>query len=293
MTGSNVPKRATRSSGPSRGAGPARGANGSRRTPSDARPARPEARGRAVQDGIVGDVEYELGVAIPGRILPPERRARTALKKLPPPGPLDWTALFGRTAPVILDLGCGNGRSVLGSAVRRPECDHFALDALPLVIRYATRRADQRGLHHVRFAVGNAEDLLAAYVAPGSVREIHVYHPQPYRVPGRDATELRLVCPAFLALVHRALEPGGLFVLQTDNAKYAAYMRRVVPAFFEWREQEGPWPDAPQGRTRREIVARRQGLRIHRGTGTPRVGLTEADLAELVRTLPAPAFEAE
>ena len=98
---------------------------------------------------IRGDLEFELGIPIPGRILPPERWTRTALKKVPE-GPIDWAGLFGRTAPVILDIGCGNGRFLLHSAVARPACDHLGVDALPVVIRYATRRANQRGLANAR-----------------------------------------------------------------------------------------------------------------------------------------------
>src|SRR5690348_14974499 len=90
-----------------------------------------------------GSVELELGtdVPIPGAILPEADWARTAIKRLPPPGPLDWSAVFGREAPVVLELGCGNGRYTLLSALARPERNHFALDILPVVIRYATRRA--------------------------------------------------------------------------------------------------------------------------------------------------------
>ena len=130
-----------------------------------------------------GAMESEFGVPIPGRILPESEWARTAIKRLPPPGPLDWSAIFGRTAPVVLELGCGNGRFTLLSALARPEFDHVAIDVLPVVIRYATRRANQRGLHNVRFAVKDAETFMAAYVAESSVAEVHLYHPQPYPRP--------------------------------------------------------------------------------------------------------------
>src|SRR5947199_8030040 len=125
-------------------------------------------------------IELELGVPIPGRILPESQWARTAVKRLPEPGPLDWAAIFGRAAPLVLDLGCGNGRFTLLSALSRPDFDHFAIDVLPVVIRYATRRANQRGLHNVRFAVKDAQTFLQRYVAPASVAEIHLYHPQPF-----------------------------------------------------------------------------------------------------------------
>jgi tRNA (guanine-N7-)-methyltransferase len=234
--------------------------------------------------------ESDFGVPIPGRILPPEQWARTAVKRLPPPGPLDWQALFGRAAPVVLDLGCGNGRFVIASALARPELNHLGVDILPLVIRYATRRANQRGLANVRLAVIGGYELLHQYVAPASVAEIHLYHPQPYKDAGRQ--HRRLVTPEFLALVHRSLSPGGLAVLQTDNRAYWQYIRRAAPLLFEFEELEGSWPDAPQGRTRREIYARQRGLRIYRGQGRPKPHLSPQRIAEIVRSVPAPDFDA-
>ena len=114
--------------------------------------------------------------------------------------------------------------------VNRPEFDHFAIDFLPVVIRYATRRANQRGLHNVRFAVKDAQAFMARYVAPSSVTEIHVYHPQPYHDPRKAF--LRVLTPQLLVDVHNALVAGGLFVVQTDNPDYWAYMTRVLPVVF-------------------------------------------------------------
>jgi tRNA (guanine-N7-)-methyltransferase len=235
-----------------------------------------------------GTVEYEHGVPIPGQILAPAQWVKTAIKRLPEIGPLDWAAIFGRTAPVVLDLGCGNGRFTLASAIARPEVDHLASDVLPAVIRYATRRANQRGLANTRFAVKDAQTFLRQYVAPASVAEIHLYHPQPYHDTRKR--HLRVLTPALLANGHRALVAGGLFVIQTDNPDYWAYITRVIPHFFEFQPHAGPWPDAPTGRTRREILARQRGLEIFRGTGTPRGGLSGEAIAHLVDTLPLPKF---
>jgi tRNA (guanine-N7-)-methyltransferase len=235
-------------------------------------------------------IEREFGVPIAGEILPPERWTPTALKRLPEDGPLHWSELFGRSAPVVLDLGCGNGRYLLYSAVWRPDHDHLGLDALPLVIRYATRRGNQRGLTNLRFAVGDAREFLQRWVVAGSVAEIHCYHPQPYHDPAQ--TQRRLVTPAFLALVHRALVPGGLFLFQTDNAGYWRYVWHVVPSFFEFQEQLRTWPDAPRGRTRREIIALRRGLPVFRGWGRARHDLSESDTVRLAAELPPPRFDA-
>jgi tRNA (guanine-N7-)-methyltransferase len=234
-----------------------------------------------------GEIESEFGVPIPGRILPEAEWARTAIKRLPPAGPLDWETIFGRRAPVVLELGCGNARYTLQSALARPDVDHVAIDLLPVVIRYATRRGNQRGLWNTRFAVKDAQTFMAHYVAEASLAEVHLYHPQPYHDPKK--AHLRLVTPRFLADVHRALLPDGLFVIQTDNPDYWNYFLRAVPVFFEFRENPAPWPDAPEGRTRREILALSRGLKIFRGQGRRLAVSREAVLA-LAESLLAPRF---
>lgn len=234
--------------------------------------------------------EREFGVPVPGEILAPEQWTQTALKKIPE-GHLDWQQLFGRQAPVVLDLGCGNGRYLLASATFRPEVDHFGTDVLPVVIRYATRRGNQRGFKNLKFGVIGGRELLAEHIAPGSVSEIHVYHPQPFY----DVREIskRLINPEFLALVHRSLVPGGQFVLQTDNPGYWKYMQQIVPLFFEFQTFSGTWLDSPRGRTRREIIALKEGLPVFRGFGTAKADLSFESALKLAEELPPPVFNAD
>ena len=236
-------------------------------------------------------IEQECGVPFPGEVLPPEQWTHTSLKHLPMSGPVDWIHLFGRAAPVILDLGCGNGRSTIGTALQHPEYDCLGLDTLPVVIRYAVRRANQRGLTNIRFAVAEAKDFLQRLVAPHSLAEIHLLHPQPYY--DMAYVHRRLVTPDFMALVHRALQPGGRFLLQTDNPGYWNYLRQLAPLFFSFTERVAPWPETPEGRTRREILARQRDLTLFRGEGIVRTDLDGETARKLAADLPPPLFNAD
>ena len=66
-----------------------------------------------------------------------------------------------------------------------------------------------------------------------------------------------------------------------------------MPVFFDFNEQHGSWPDAPKGRTRREIIAIRKGLPVFRGIGKAKTGLSAMEAIELAEKLPGPVFDAD
>jgi len=194
---------------------------------------------------LVGESKREFGVPIAGEILDEAHWARLHSRPCRPKVRLDRQAVFGRQAEIVLDLGCGNGRFLLGSAVWRPHLDHLGIDVLPVVIRYATRRGNQRGLTNLRFAVIDAAQFLERYIAAGGVAEIHCYHPQPYYDPAQ--VHRRLLTPEFLALVHHRLASGGQFFVQTDSEGYWRYLRDILPVFFIFEDGIPPGPTHPKG----------------------------------------------
>lgn len=234
-----------------------------------------------------GDIELEMGIPIPGAIQPKEQWTQTAIKRLPE-APFAWPDLFRRDAPVAIDIGCGNGRFTISSAVRRPDWDHLGIDALPTVIRYATRRGNQRGLTNVRFAVSDGWKLLDRLLVDESVDEFHIYHPQPFS--SVEDSSRRMLTPQFLGLLHRRLKPNGKVFLQTDRRPYWQYITNCFSALFDWEEILEPWPEDPHGRSRREMLSQDQKLTIYRGIATRRSAISPEDFFKIVEQMPAPEF---
>ena len=205
------------------------------------------------------EIEIDCGVPLPGQVLPRDRWTSTAhdAKK-----PFDWPKVFGRTASRVLDVGCGDGRYLIGSAVARPKVDHLGIELVGPLLERGIRSANRRGLTNVRFVAGDAVAWLFKRAEPDSIDELHVYHPQPYYDPAE--VHLGILTPAFFERLWNVVRRNGLLVLQTDDKAYGRYLLEAAQKYFEPAVLPGPWPDAPQGRTRREIVARRKKRAILR-----------------------------
>ena len=150
----------------------------------------------------------------------------------------DWTGFFGRTAPRVVDVGCGDGGYLLASAASRPDRDHLGIDTVAPLVDKASREALRRGLSNARFVAGDASAWLADRFAAASIDEIHIYHPQPYYDPGQQPLEL--LTPEFFEHAWTALRPAGILVLQTDNRRYGRHLLETLRIRFDPDVQPGP-----------------------------------------------------
>lgn len=182
-----------------------------------------------------------------------------------PPGPVDLAGWFGRTAPVVLEIGSGMGETTAQLAAAAPEVNYLAVEVYQPGLAQLVMRAEALGLANLRLLRGDAVVLLTEHVEPGSVDEVRLYFPDPW--PKKRHHKRRIVQPSFVALVARALAPGGRFHLATDWAEYAEQMRAVcsaesslVNAFAPEDDdpQDGGWAPRPDWRPLTKFEARAQ-----------------------------------
>lgn len=145
-----------------------------------------------------------------------------------PDGALDTAALFGRSAPVVLEIGSGMGEGIAAMAAADPRRDYLAVEAHEPGIAALLLRIERAGLTNVRVAHGDALDLVRERIAADSLDAVHVFFPDPW--PKNRHHKRRIIQPDHVALLRSRLAPGGLLHCATDWAPYAKVMLDVLSA---------------------------------------------------------------
>ena len=141
---------------------------------------------------------------------------------------VDWPAVFGREAPLWVEIGSGTGDAVTAAALARPDVNHVAIEVFAPAIASTLGKLGRAGVANARLVVGDGVQALETIFAPGSLAEVSTWFPDPW--PKARHQKRRLVNAAFAALVASRLTPDGVWRLATDWDDYADQMREVLDA---------------------------------------------------------------
>lgn len=165
-----------------------------------------------------------------GRFSPAQQRAHAEL--LPrlgiafTPAPLDFTAIFARVAPVVLEIGSGMGETTARIAAENPGTDYLAIEVHGPGVGSLLRRVADEGLANVRVIQHDAVEVLRDMVPAGSLAAIHVFFPDPW--PKKRHHKRRLVQAEFAKLAASRLAQGGRLHVATDWQEYADHVLAVL-----------------------------------------------------------------
>lgn len=175
------------------------------------------------------------------------------------PGPIDFDAWFGRSAPVVLEIGSGMGETTSQLAAAAPEVNYVAVEVYEAGLGQLMLRAEQLDVHNLRLLHGDAVVLLGEHVAPASLAAVRIFFPDPW--PKKRHHKRRLIQPGFVSLVASRLASGGTLHLATDWADYADQMLQVCSAEPSLRNRFDGWAPRPQWRpvTKFERRAEQEG----------------------------------
>jgi tRNA (guanine-N7-)-methyltransferase len=139
--------------------------------------------------------------------------------------PLDLGALFGRSAPVVLEIGFGMGDTTAAMAAADADRGYLGVEVHTPGIGNLLALVGEQGLTNVRVAHGDAMELVHR-IAPGALDAVHVFFPDPW--PKARHHKRRLIRPANVALLTERLRPGGVLHCATDWPHYAEAMAETL-----------------------------------------------------------------
>jgi len=172
---------------------------------------------------------------------------------------IDMEELFGNSHPVILEIGSGKGRFLIGTATERPELNLIGVEKSLHYHRVIRDRVARRGLTNIRLINHDAFLVLRDMIPDGSLSEIHIYFPDPW--PRKRQQKRRIIRPEVLREMRRVLVEGGTGIYVTDHREYFEVAAPVVEAEFR-SERRIPGPDDPP-RTNYEAKYREEGREIY------------------------------
>lgn len=178
--------------------------------------------------------------------------------------PIDWPGVLGRSAPLVLEIGFGNGAFLADLAAAHPGHDHVGIELSWSSALRLFKRLRARALTNVRVLLVDAVVALEHLFPPASLAAVHVNHPCPW--PKARHEERRLVSPAFLRLLADRMREGAPLTIVTDHAEYAGWTRDALEGCAGLRSRHATSEVASiPGRvpTKYERKATDQGVPIH------------------------------
>jgi tRNA (guanine-N7-)-methyltransferase len=174
--------------------------------------------------------------------------------------PLNFEAIFGREAPIQVDLGCGDGSFLASLASDNPDQNFLGIERLFGRVRTACRKVERAGLVNarvMRFEISYAVQYL---VPANSITTFHLMFPDPW--PKRRHASRRIISENLLVSLGRALVPGGKVWIATDDSDYFKQIARMVSHSPLFEADNDALAMAARSKFERRFTQR--GVPIHR-----------------------------
>ena len=202
-----------------------------------------------------------------GRLTPGQRKAldtlwpQFGLERAQ--GMITPAQVFGREAPLVLEIGYGMGQSLAAMAEAEPDKDFIGIEVHRPGVGALLMTVAQQGLGNVRSYCDDAVDILRLCIPDNSLNRLQLYFPDPWHKKRHH--KRRIVQPDWVELVHQKLAPGGLLHMATDWEDYAVHMMEVMNQAQGWRNTAGNDRFASRPDWRPETKFERRGQTLGHG----------------------------
>lgn len=139
---------------------------------------------------------------------------------------IDYAAVFGRSAPVVLEIGCGMGETTARIAQMRPDVNFLGCEVFAAGVGALAKRLEENAIENVRIIRHDAVEVVRDMIPEDSLDGVHIYFPDPWRKVRHH--KRRLVAQPFIGLLASRIRAGGYIHCATDWENYAEQMLEVL-----------------------------------------------------------------
>ena len=140
----------------------------------------------------------------------------------------DFSQVFGRQAPLIVEIGFGNGDSLAKMAAANPDHDYIGIEVHKPGVGHLLILLHEQALTNVRVYCHDAIEILEQKIPDHSLAGLHLFFPDPWHK--KKHHKRRIVRPSFVDLLNKKLQVDGYFHAATDWQHYAESMLEVLSA---------------------------------------------------------------
>lgn len=178
-------------------------------------------------------------------------------------GSVVFSELFGREAPVVLEIGFGMGDSLIEMASQQPENNYIGIEVHKPGVGRLLSRANEAGLSNIRVYAEDAIEVLAQCIPDNSLDVLQLFFPDPWHK--KKHHKRRIVQPEFAQTVRKKLKVGGYFHMATDWENYAEHMMDVMTEAEGYQNKAGEGVYSPQPEWRPVTKFQKRGERLGHG----------------------------
>ncbi|MCG7390054.1 MULTISPECIES: tRNA (guanosine(46)-N7)-methyltransferase TrmB [Pantoea] len=179
------------------------------------------------------------------------------------PEPLDLTQLFGRDAPVVLEIGFGMGASLVTMAQNNPQQNFLGIEVHAPGVGACLASAKEANVENLRVMCHDAVEVLEKMIPDNSLRMVQLFFPDPWHKARHN--KRRIVQVPFAELVMRKLKLGGVFHMATDWEAYAEHMLEVMNSIDGYKNLSETQDYVPRPETRPLTKFEQRGQRLGHG----------------------------
>lgn len=175
----------------------------------------------------------------------------------------DFSEEFGRTAPIVLEIGFGNGESLAKTAAENPDKDYIGIEVHKPGVGNLLAQLERQGISNIRVFYHDAIEVLENCIPAHSLSAVHLFFPDPWHK--RKHHKRRIVRFSFVHLIAQKLVAGSYFHAATDWQHYAKHMLKILNITDQFTNQSPNQSYCPRPNYRPLTKFEQRGLRLGHG----------------------------